>query len=301
MYSNIIVELPWNTLMAVILFACYYWPIGMYRNAEAAGQFTERTGLMFLFIWSFLMFTSTFTDLCIAAIETAEGGGNVAQVLFSLCLIFCGVLATPDAMPRFWIFMYRVSPFTYLVDGMLSTGLANTLIECQARELLHFEPAGGLSCGEYLGSYMSAAGGYLVDENATNDCQFCSVKYTNVLLEQLGSNYSRRWRNWGLLQVYIVFNIFGALGLYWLARVPKNTGKEQAPTEEELELKRTRTGGTGIHKTTTKASVVAAPLQKVQTWLGRGEGHGNKEGVVSHAGQQDKEAAKEYGSEAVAT
>ncbi len=97
--SNIIVELPWNSLMAVLLYATYYWPIKMYKNTYPADQFTERTGLMFLLIWSFLMFTSTFTDMVIAGIENAEAGGNIAALLFSLCLVFCGVLATPDKMP----------------------------------------------------------------------------------------------------------------------------------------------------------------------------------------------------------
>ena len=88
--SNIIVELPWNSLMAVLIFVTWYYPIGLQRNAEAAGQVTERSGLMFLFVWSFLLFTSTFTDMVVAGMETAENAGNVANLLFSLTLIFCG-------------------------------------------------------------------------------------------------------------------------------------------------------------------------------------------------------------------
>lgn len=51
MLSNIIVELPWNSLMAVILFFTWYYPIGMFRNAIPAGQVHERGALMFLLIW----------------------------------------------------------------------------------------------------------------------------------------------------------------------------------------------------------------------------------------------------------
>ena len=90
MLSNIIVELPWNTLMAVILFFSWYYPIGMFRNAIPDNQLHERGGLMFLMVLTFLLFTSTFTDMVIAGIETAETGGNIAQLLFSLTLIFCG-------------------------------------------------------------------------------------------------------------------------------------------------------------------------------------------------------------------
>ena len=90
MLSNILVELPWNTLMAVIIFFCFYYPVGMYKNAIPLHQVHERGALMFLFVWVFLIFTSTFTDMMIAGIDTAETAGNLAQLLFSLTLIFCG-------------------------------------------------------------------------------------------------------------------------------------------------------------------------------------------------------------------
>ena len=105
MLSNIIVELPWQTLMAVIMFFCFYYPVGFYQNAVPENQVTERGGLFFLLIWIFLIFTSTFTHMIIAAVETAEAGGNIANLLFSLTLVFCGVLATPEQFPGFWIFM----------------------------------------------------------------------------------------------------------------------------------------------------------------------------------------------------
>ena len=76
--------------MAIIIFFCWYYPIGMYRNAIPDHQVHERGALMFLFLWAFLMFTSTFTDMVVAGIETAETAGNIAQLLFSLTLIFCG-------------------------------------------------------------------------------------------------------------------------------------------------------------------------------------------------------------------
>lgn len=88
--ANIMVELPWNSLMAVLLFVTWYYPIGLYRNASEAGQLNERSTLMFLFIWSFLIFTSTFTSMVIAGIETAEAAGNIANLAFSLTLIFNG-------------------------------------------------------------------------------------------------------------------------------------------------------------------------------------------------------------------
>ncbi|KAI1408621.1 ABC-2 type transporter-domain-containing protein [Hypoxylon sp. FL1857] len=234
MLSQIIVELPWNTLMAALMYFCWYYPVGLYRNAAEAGQTTERGALMFLLLWAFLLFTSTFTDMIIAAFDTAEAGGNIANLLFMLCLIFCGVLASPSTFPRFWIFMYRVSPFSYLVSAMLSVAVANTHVECANNEYVHFDPPSGMNCSQYLDPYRAVVGGYIEPgtEGRTSDCSFCTVYETNVYLAQAQSYYSDRWRNFGILWAYIIFNVFGALFLYWLTRVPKSKKKEQKPKKE---------------------------------------------------------------------
>lgn len=88
--ASIIVELPWNMLMAIPAFFSWYYPIGFYRNAEPTHSVVSRGGTMFLLILLFLLFTSTFSSMVIAGIEQPETGGNIAQLLFSFCLVFCG-------------------------------------------------------------------------------------------------------------------------------------------------------------------------------------------------------------------
>jgi ABC-type multidrug transport system permease subunit len=78
MLSNIVVELPWNSLMAVLIYFCWYYPIGLYRNAEATDSVALRGFQLFLFLWMFLLFTSTFTHMVIAGVDSAENGGNIA-------------------------------------------------------------------------------------------------------------------------------------------------------------------------------------------------------------------------------
>lgn len=48
MLSQIIVEIPWNTLMSVIIFVCIYYPVGLDKNATLTGETVERGGLMWL-------------------------------------------------------------------------------------------------------------------------------------------------------------------------------------------------------------------------------------------------------------
>jgi ATP-binding cassette subfamily G (WHITE) protein 2 (PDR) len=90
MASNIIVELPWNFLVAVLMFFCWYYPVGLYANAEPTDSVHERGALMFLFLLVFLWFTSTFSHMVIAGVDNAETGGNIANLLFALLLLFCG-------------------------------------------------------------------------------------------------------------------------------------------------------------------------------------------------------------------
>ncbi|RDW60660.1 AtrD-2 [Coleophoma cylindrospora] len=228
--ANIIVEIPWNTLMAVFVYVSWYYPIGLYKNALNAiggSQFTERSGLMFFYVWGFLLFTSTFTHMMIAGMDSPETAGNVANLMFSLCLIFCGVLASPSVFPHFWIFMYRLSPFTYMVSGLLSVGLANTVVQCSSIEFLNFNPPANQTCGTYMAEYISLAGGYLADPTATTACQYCTVYDTNTFLLGVSSSYSDRWRNLGIIFAFIGFNASAAIFFYWLARVPKKNKEKK--------------------------------------------------------------------------
>jgi ABC-type multidrug transport system permease subunit len=117
--------------------------------------------------------------------------------------------------------MYRVSPFTYLVSAMLSTGVSGTNAVCEAVELLHFDPPSNLTCKDYMADYMSTRGGYLENPAATSDCAFCTISSTDTFLGAVSSHYKDAWRNFGIMWAFIIFNIFAAVFIYWLARVPK--------------------------------------------------------------------------------
>ncbi|GKZ66701.1 hypothetical protein AnigIFM50267_000569 [Aspergillus niger] len=219
MLANIVVDIPWNSLAAVLIFLPFYYIIGMYHNAEETHTVNERSGLMFLLVWSFMMHCGTFTIMVVASVATAEVGATLALLLFSMSLIFCGVMASPASLPGFWIFMYRVSPMTYLVSGMLSAGLANTAVHCSDLELVVVQPPANETCASYLADYMKIAGGAVYNPQATADCEYCQMTNSNVYLASLSTSYAERWRNFGLMWAYIAFNVFAALFLYWFVRV----------------------------------------------------------------------------------
>jgi ABC-type multidrug transport system ATPase subunit len=120
--SAAITEGTCQLILAVFAFFLFYYPIGMYMDAN---EQAERGALMFLLFVAFFLFTSTFSHLVTVGIEDRETIANIGSLLFYLILIFCGILVTYVELPRFWKFMYWISPLTYLIGGMFATGVAN--------------------------------------------------------------------------------------------------------------------------------------------------------------------------------
>lgn len=97
--ANIVVEIPYQVVLAVLMWISWYFAI------FGKNQSSETRGIMLLFVIEFMLFTSTFAHMIIAAMPDAETAGNIATLLFSMMLTFNGVLQSPTALPGFWIFM----------------------------------------------------------------------------------------------------------------------------------------------------------------------------------------------------
>lgn len=88
--ANIIIELAWLTLISVMIFICWYYPTGMWRNGDVAFSTTERGALAFLFIWLFTLWASTLSQAFAAGIEQPESAIQFATLCFWFSLLFCG-------------------------------------------------------------------------------------------------------------------------------------------------------------------------------------------------------------------
>ena len=237
--ANMVVEIPYQILLGILVFAAYYYPIyGI--------QTSERQGLILLFCIQFFVFMSTFAHMVIAALPDAETAGNIATLIFSLTLLFNGVFQPPQALPGFWIFMCkwhtflssatfllilivnlidRVSPLTYMVAGIAATGLSGRPVHCSPSELTVFQPAtAGQTCADYLSKYLETAPGLLYNPNATSDCGYCPQTNADQFLASASISNGDRWRNYGLGFAYIGFNLFAAVFFYYFFRVRKSSG-----------------------------------------------------------------------------
>jgi ATP-binding cassette subfamily G (WHITE) protein 2 (PDR) len=114
--ANIFVEIPYQILLGVMVFASYFYPI--YTRGGIPSS--DRQGLILLLLIQFFVFASTFAHMLISALPDSQTAGNIATLMFSLTLTFNGVFQPPNALPGFWIFMYRVSPLTCKCDLLLT-------------------------------------------------------------------------------------------------------------------------------------------------------------------------------------
>jgi ATP-binding cassette, subfamily G (WHITE), member 2, PDR len=131
------------------------------------------------------------------------------------------VFQPPASLPGFWIFMYRVSPLTYLVSGITATGLHGHQVECASSETSVLNPPMGQTCGQYLSSFLLQAPGILYNFQATQDCQYCPLRNADQFLSNNGISWIDRWFNFGVVWVYIGFNILATYALYFLFRVAR--------------------------------------------------------------------------------
>jgi ATP-binding cassette subfamily G (WHITE) protein 2 (PDR) len=222
--GHVSVELAWQTAAALLVFVAWYLPTGMWRLHDTGPGMmgaAERGGLMFLLVWLFCLWTGTLSQAVAAGLEHAEIAIQIATLLFWLSLVFCGILMPPSDLPGFWTFVYRATPLTHFINGGVLAGLGGLPIACSVREALEVaKPPGAssMSCGEYLLPHVRAAGGYVLDPEASDVCRVCPFAEANSILARLGMEIQNPWVNVGYMFCYVVFNVFAMFGIYWAVR-----------------------------------------------------------------------------------
>ncbi|KAF2442952.1 hypothetical protein P171DRAFT_433323 [Karstenula rhodostoma CBS 690.94] len=215
MIANIIVEIPYQIMTGILIWACFYYPV------VGANQSGQRQGLVLLFSMQLLIYASSFAQMTIAALPDAQTASGLVTLLTFMSILFNGVLQAPSSLPGFWIFMYRVSPFTYWIGGIVSTLLHDREVICTETETSRFNPPSGQTCQAYLADYLQTAPGLLQNPDATTDCRYCPIRNGDQFLEGSNIYYGERWRNFGILWAFVIFNIFIAVATYWAFRVAK--------------------------------------------------------------------------------
>jgi ATP-binding cassette subfamily G (WHITE) protein 2 (SNQ2) len=213
--SQILVELPWNIMCSSFFFFCWYWTVG-FPN-DRAGY----TYLMYGVV--FPMYYTTIAQAVASMAPSAVIASLLFSALFSFVVIFNGVLQPFRAL-GWWRWMYRVSPFTYFIEGLLGQAIGGTAINCAQQEFVPVIPPSGTTCAEYLDPFMSYAGGYLADPNATSTCLFCPYRTTDeYMFAAFNIEASHHWRDLGIMLGITAFNVFAIFTLTYICRIRKGS------------------------------------------------------------------------------
>ncbi|KAI9478569.1 MAG: ABC-2 type transporter-domain-containing protein [Benjaminiella poitrasii] len=217
--SAILVELPYIFFFAACFMGGFYWTAGMNNNPESCGYFYITFSLLVCWAVSLGFVIAAFSESPLMA-------AVINPLVVSLLILFAGLMQPPSQMPHFWSsWMYWLDPFHYYIEGLTVNELWNLQVRCTDEDLLKFSPPPGQTCGQYLEPYFSyGATGYVDNPDATQPemCGYCTYKNGPEFYEN-GFDWSvaHRWRNFGILCGFFVFNIIVFIFLVFLRRKQK--------------------------------------------------------------------------------
>ncbi|KAI0265431.1 ABC-2 type transporter-domain-containing protein [Gloeopeniophorella convolvens] len=209
--AQMIGEVPFNILASSLYFLIWYWLVGF--SSSRAGYSYLMLGV------TYPLYYGTFAQWVAAMSPSPAIAAQLFSFFFSFIITFNGVLQ-PYQHLGWWKWMYRASPYTYLLEGVLGQALGHSEITCSSIEYSTVHPPSGQTCQQYLGPFINNHGGYLTNPNASDNCQFCSYRTADQFLEN-NSNifYSHHWRNFGFMWIYIASNIFFVFAVTYVFRI----------------------------------------------------------------------------------
>ena len=219
--SALLVEIPWNFLGGTIYWLPWYYFI---QFPKASNRAAYSWGLYMLF----QMYYCTFAQAMAAISPNAMISSILFSTFFSFVVVFCGVVQPPSQLPYFWSsWMFRLSPFTWIMEGILGNAVGDAKVDCQPNELQTIIPP-NVSCERWMEPWTAKRDavnppprtGYYVS-NPDGTCGFCRYRYGEDYLNSVEMTAKGMYRDLGIICAYIVFNTLLLFGLFWLFRIYK--------------------------------------------------------------------------------
>ncbi|KAF7998651.1 hypothetical protein HF325_006929 [Metschnikowia pulcherrima] len=208
-------EVPYTVFAAFILFVPLFFATKAETDASHAGVF-------FLSYAIFLEFFNISFGMMLAYFAPdVQSAAVLVSFFYSFIVCFSGVVQPTSLMPGFWTFMYKISPYTYVIQNLVLSLIHGRVVKCAELEFAVFDPPSGQTCGDYMRNFLANAPGYLRDSDATSNCGYCEFSTANQYLATVGIKYSYVWRNIGFFCAFVVFNLCACLLLYKYIRLTK--------------------------------------------------------------------------------
>ena len=217
--SAAIAEIPWNIVSGTLLWLPWYFMTHFDYTGKHAAYSWGMYMLFQLYFTSFAQSVAAFSPNALLA-------SMIYATLFSFVLIFCGVVQPPKNLPYFWrSWMFHLSPFTYIIEGMVGDAIHGRPVRCTESEFSRIIPPNGQTCDQFLGNFSMRIGqamhgmGYYRDAPDGNGCDYCSMREGEEYLSSIDLSSDNRYRNIGILIAYIAFGYICMFVLFYLFRV----------------------------------------------------------------------------------
>ncbi|KAL7265866.1 ATP-binding cassette transporter snq2, partial [Rhizina undulata] len=125
---------------------------------------------------SLTLFLWTFGEVLAVLAPNQPTAATLTILLFSTVIIFNGDLQPIFQLVSFWHWMYHLSPFTYLISGLMSKVIHDVPIICAPLEINILQPPANETCASYIAQFLDTTEmGKVYNPDATANCQYCRV------------------------------------------------------------------------------------------------------------------------------
>ncbi|KAL2855567.1 ABC-2 type transporter-domain-containing protein [Aspergillus pseudodeflectus] len=213
--AQIVSEIPYAIVSAVIFFVLYYFTVGLPLGFAA--------GYSFLMFFLFFLFATSWGQWIAALSADSLVAATLMPFFVIMCELFNGVLQPHDNMPAFWAYtMYYATPFTYWIGGVLTSVLRGMPVVCAESELTLFQSPPNMTCGQYAGPWLSEKGvGYLSNPDGMGECGYCEYSYGDDYLSGIGLDSSKIWPYFGIFLAFVISNYLMVYLLVYVRSVMK--------------------------------------------------------------------------------
>ncbi|KAF8748804.1 ABC transporter [Rhizoctonia solani] len=188
--GQVMAEMPYSLLCAAVYFLLFYYPAGFQYTSDRAGyQFLMFLGIEIFSVTLAQMIASLSPTILIAGLLNPF----VMVTGFDSQILAC--LAIPDRPIHTCGIRHGVYRVTWPQDHLL--GL----------EFAVFQPPQGQTCLQWAGDFVNVSVGYLDNPDSTFDCRYCPYEYGDDFYNRLGISFDTRWRDFGIVIAFTVFNI----------------------------------------------------------------------------------------------
>ncbi|KAK2926203.1 AAA ATPase domain [Fusarium oxysporum f. sp. vasinfectum] len=214
--STILSEIPGAILVTVLYFVIWYFP---------AGLPLDQAGYIFLFLLTYEIFQVLLGLFMMALSPDLGAAGNVLVFIVCTCNWFNGIIVPYSQIQVFWRYwLYYLSPFTYLLGGMVTAVTSSVGVSCSSADLTVFTAPANETCSSYVSKWALSASAQLLNPDASGDdyCQVCRWTTGTQFLDQFNlgdGQLGGQWGSWGIFVVFTFSNLALVYFFTWATKV----------------------------------------------------------------------------------